>query len=98
MPHDELDSLAYGSHTAPLAQQPAHEPLPQLHVPSLVEQESPLPHAAHATPPVPHCESVCSAHATQVLPLQQPFGHELVLHWHWPGETHASPVGHPAQV
>jgi len=32
------------------------------------------------------------------LPLQHPFGHELLLHWHRPGETHASPVGHAAQL
>jgi hypothetical protein len=58
VPHEPVDSEAYGSHVVPL-QQPMHEPPPQLHVP--FEQESPLPHAPHAAPPVPHCPDVCAA-------------------------------------
>jgi hypothetical protein len=35
----------------------------------------------HAPPPVPHVARVACSHA---VPLQQPFGHELAVHWHAP--------------
>ena len=57
-PHEVADSEAYGSQFPPL-QQPAHVPLPQVHVP--LEHESPLPHAPQAAPPVPHSLVDCEA-------------------------------------
>lgn len=58
-PHDVFDSPDSGSHVLPL-QQPAQDPPPpQLHTPFV--HASPLPHPAHAAPPVPH--SVCDCMA-----------------------------------
>jgi hypothetical protein len=50
-PHEEFDSLESASHVVPL-QQPEHEPPPQLHTP--LEHVSPVPHAPHVAPAVPH--------------------------------------------
>jgi hypothetical protein len=57
-PQEVLDSPESGWHAPPL-QQPAHAPPPQLHTP--LEQVSPVPHALHAAPPVPHWPDDCAA-------------------------------------
>jgi hypothetical protein len=41
---------------------------------------NPVPHAVQAAPPVPHSELVGGF--TQVVPLQQPLGHEVALQTH----------------
>lgn len=56
-------------------------------------------HGAHAAPAAPHEAAVCVAYGTHVLPLQQPFGHELALHTHVPLEQvwplpHGAPAPH----
>jgi hypothetical protein len=95
-PHDAVDSLASGSHDAPV-QQPAHDPPP--HVQAPLAQESPLPHALHATPAVPHWLDDCVAYSTQVLPLQQPVGHEVASQTHPPvALSHSWPDRHAPQV
>ncbi len=33
-----------------------------------------------------------------MLPLQQPFGHEVELHTHWPEPLHAWPAAHAAHA
>jgi hypothetical protein len=58
-PHEVFDSLASGSHTDPLPQQPAQVPPPQEHWP--LAQLSPLPHGLHVLPPVPHWLEDCEA-------------------------------------
>jgi hypothetical protein len=95
LPHEVLDWPANASHVPPL-QQPGHDPVPQLQVPD--EQESPVPHAAHAAPPVPHWLADCAAKRTHVLPLQQPLAHEVASQTHWPLALHSVPEGHVAQV
>jgi hypothetical protein len=47
--------------------------------------------AAHVDPPVPHEEAELPG--SQVLPLQQPVGQDVGLHWHEP-PTHCWPVEH----
>ncbi len=90
-----LFSFASVKH-APLLQQPEHDPPLQLHTP--FEQALPELHALHAAPPVPHCELDSLPYGTHVLPLQQPFGHELALHTHWPLPPQACPLAQPAQL
>jgi hypothetical protein len=55
----------------------------QAHVPCVVSHV-PAAHATQAAPPVPHCEADCDESGTQVLPLQQPLGHDVASHTHWP--------------
>jgi hypothetical protein len=38
--------------------------------------------ALHAAPPVPHSDAGCEPTGKQVLPLQQPFGHEVASQTH----------------
>jgi hypothetical protein len=55
----------------------AHKPPPLPHRQTPLSQRSALvPHATQAEPLVPHCEVVGEM---QVLPLQQPDGHEAAL-------------------
>jgi len=60
----------------------------------------PAPQLAHASPPVPHLASVRAA-VMQVLPSQQPLGHEVGLQTHAKPEhrwvaAHAAHVAPPA--
>jgi hypothetical protein len=80
-PQAPLVSLASRLHVPPL-QQPAHDPPPHEHAP--LEHVCPGAHAAHAPPALPHELADWEPNATQVLPLQQPFGHEVASHTHWP--------------
>ncbi len=61
-------------------------------------QASPVPHAPHVAPPVPHSEADCEPYVTHVLPLQQPAGHEAASHTHWPAALHAWPLAQLAQL
>jgi hypothetical protein len=56
-------------------------PAPQTHEPLLQPSASVELHALHAPPPVPHVVTDCGVH---VLPLQQPFGHDVTSHVHRP--------------
>ena len=49
--------------------------------------------AAHAAPEIPHWPFDWLALATQVVPLQQPFGHEAALHTQAPPLEQVVPVG-----
>jgi hypothetical protein len=81
-------------------QPPEHDVALQTQTPLVVALQSwPDAHAAHWAPPVPHEALPCAAYASHVpltVPLQQPFGHELASHSHWP-LTQASPEGHAAE-
>jgi hypothetical protein len=91
-PQDIPDSIESARHV-PALQQPAHEAPPHEHAPP--EHDSPLPHAPHVPPPVPHADGPCTEYGMQVAPLQQPSGHELALHTHCPViVSHAWPVAH----
>jgi hypothetical protein len=79
-------------------------PLPQLHTPLALHRLARVALQAPHWPPLePHCEVVCDANGTQVLPEQQPLGQaeplqlqvaEAPLPVHdWPG-TQAEPVPH----
>lgn len=80
-------------HAAPFAPQFATEGTsqvvpeqhPDVHVCEHVSQtplthESPPGHAAHLAPLAPHDEADSDAYGSQVLPLQQPCGHDVPLH------------------
>jgi hypothetical protein len=64
-------------------------PPPQLQVPLVQPSANCAVHAMHALPPPPQLPAVVCV--TQVVPLQQPVEHEVVLHWQvpfthcWPG-------------
>jgi hypothetical protein len=65
-----------------------------VHLPVVVSQTL-LGHAAHATPPVPQADADCDEYATQVLPLQQPLGHDLASQTQAPVVVlHSWPDGH----
>jgi hypothetical protein len=79
----------------PLQHPVAQEVTLQTHWPDVVLQTWFAPQAAQAAPATPHSLFVCDAYATHVVPLQQPFGHELALQTHWPVLVlHVSPVPH----
>ena len=51
------------------------------HVPVVLSQ-TPFPQTWHAAPLVPHCDDDSDEYATQVVPLQQPLGHDAESHTH----------------
>jgi hypothetical protein len=53
--------------------------VPQVHCPPVQESAVVVSQMLHAPPPVPHVARVDCSHA---VPLQQPLGHELAVHWH----------------
>ena len=53
----------------------------------------PFGHAAQALPPAPHWPLDCAPYGTQLLPLQQPAGHEAALQTQAP-PTHCWPALH----
>lgn len=56
-------------------------PVPHMHCPPVHESAVVWSQMAQAPPPLPQVASVDCSHA---LPLQQPFGHELAVHWQLP--------------
>jgi hypothetical protein len=66
-------------------------------VPVAVPQVWPLGQPAQVAPPFPHEVLLWLAKGTQVVPLQQPFGHELALQAHLPAEQ-VVPVPQTAQL
>ena len=107
VPHEPPACDPQSSHVpvAPPLQQPfAHDEPLQMQVPAF---ESPdvshtrfVPHGAHVAPAVPQV-APSLAHGTQVPlgpPLQQPFGHDVASHTHWPVELHSVPDGHAAHA
>jgi hypothetical protein len=65
------------------AQQPlGHEAALHAQAAALLLHAWPVPHDPHAAPLVPHCIDVCDAYSTQVLPSQQPAGHDAASHKH----------------
>ena len=101
MPHEVPVCEAYFSHVPPLAQQPvghvvaSHEQVP------LVVSHSPLEHAEHVAPAVPHDAADCDPQDSHVPfgpPLQHPLGQEFASQTHFPLLVlHSSPAAHPAQ-
>jgi hypothetical protein len=83
-PQSRADSEAYGTHVAPLQHPLGHDAGLHPHVPLLVLQYWPPAHAAQMAPPLPQDVLDCEPFGTHVLPLQQPFGHELVVQAHCP--------------
>jgi hypothetical protein len=98
LPHEVLDSDAYGSHV-PL-EPPLQHPLGQVlsshwHVPFVLSQR-PFGHGAHFAPAVPHADDDSAPYGRHVLPLQQPEGQELASQTHWPvALSHSVPAGQP---
>jgi hypothetical protein len=76
---------------------PHARPDPHEHEPPLQPSDTAVEHCMHWAPPEPHSDAVTDV--TQVVPLQQPVGHESALHTHEPLEhscpaTHAAPAPH----
>jgi hypothetical protein len=59
-------------------QQPVHAVPPQVHAPLV--QACPAAHFPQALPPAPHLSDAWPMRGIQVLPSQQPFGQEAVVH------------------
>ncbi len=99
VPHIVADSEVYATHVLPLQQPFGHEVALHTHCPLVVLHICPVPHAAHAAPPVPHDALVSEAYGSHVEPLQQPFGHEVASHTHCPVFVlHSWPVLQAAHV
>lgn len=77
LPHWEPDCDAYGTQTLPLQHPFAHDVASQVHAPVVLLHSWPVVHAPQAAPAVPHVVLDSDAYGTHVLPLQQPFGHEV---------------------
>jgi hypothetical protein len=88
VPKDGVSQSAPEQH--PLAQfavvHPVHEPPTQFWFPG---------HALHVEPPEPHWEFDSLVTQATGLVVQQPVGHEVLLHWHVP-PTHSRPAAHAA--
>ena len=107
VPHEPPVCAPQSSHVpvGPPLQQPFGQDVAlQMHVPAVasldVSHTRFVPHGAHAAPAVPHVVPSL-AQGTQVPlapPLQQPFGHEVASHTHWPVELHSVPDGHAAHA
>jgi hypothetical protein len=71
-------------------------PLPQAQPPIDEQPSAPMPQLMHVDPPVPHALADV---VVQLVPEQQPLGHDFELHTHapathcWPG-AHAAPLPH----
>jgi hypothetical protein len=78
-------------------QHPAHELPP--HVQAPFEHVSPLAQAPQRAPPVPHAALDCDDVGTQVVPSQQPVGHEVASQTHVPLLVlHSWPTRQPPQA
>jgi hypothetical protein len=65
----------------------------------VVMSQRPFAQEPHAAPPLPHCEDDCDEYCTHVLPLQQPFAHDVALQTHCPvPRLHSCPDAHAPQV
>jgi len=94
-PHWEADSEAKDTHVLPLQQPLGHELELHTHWPVVVLHAWPEAQAPQATPPAPQEAFVSDEYASHVpLDVQQPLGHEVELHTHWPLPSHAWPAGH----
>jgi hypothetical protein len=90
-PHAALDVPP--THTELALQQPLHETPPQPHDPPV--HPWPAAHVPHTSPLFPHWLALWLPSATQVVPLQQPFGHEVAVQTQLvPSVEQAVPVPH----
>jgi len=110
VPHEPLPCAPQSSHvpvTPPLQQpfaQDEAEPL-QMQVPAfaspVLSQVRFAPQPEQVAPAVPQELSFSDAHGSHVPlgpPLQQPFGHDVASHTHWPVALHSVPDGHGAHA
>jgi hypothetical protein len=97
-PQEAFDSPVGASHLSSAVQQPGHDVPAHEHAPAI--QFSPVAHALHAPPPVPHAIAVCADTGTQApAALQQPIGQDVASHAHVPlAVLHSCPDGHAAQA
>jgi hypothetical protein len=82
----------------PLQQPAGHELASQTHWPLVLLHSCPAAHAPHDAPPTPHAALVSEPYGTQVLPLQQPLGHEVASQMHWPAPLHSWVAAHGAHA
>jgi hypothetical protein len=109
VPHSPAVSEPAGTHvpvTPPLQQPPGHDVPLQMHWPAVLSVDVShtrfAPHEEQVAPAVPHEVELSDAQGSHVPvgpPLQQPFGHDVASHTHWPVDLlHSSPVLQPPQV
>ena len=97
LPHEALDSAAYGSHTPPDVQQPSgQEAGLHAHCPVVVLHCSPAGHAAHVAPAAPH-EALDSLASGSHLPSLQHPTHAVPPQVHSPS-AHDCPEAHAPQA
>jgi hypothetical protein len=97
-PQDVFDS-AVGSSQVPVdVQHPGHDVPAHVHAP--IAHDSPVPHALHAEPPVPHWVPVCDVKARHApAAVQQPPGHDVASQAQTPVLlSHSCPAAHAAQL
>jgi hypothetical protein len=72
----------------------------QTHWPVALSHSCPAPQPPHVAPPVPHDRLFWEAHASHTpAAVQQPMGHDVESHWHWPvALLHSWPDGQAAQL
>jgi hypothetical protein len=84
VPHWAGVSDAYGTQVLPLQQPFGQEVTLQTHSPLPVSHSWPVAHEEQLAPATPQEPFVSEPYATQVRPLQQPFGQDVALQTHWP--------------
>jgi hypothetical protein len=97
VPHCAADCAAKATHVLPAQQPVGHDAASHTQTPVVVLHSWPAPHAAQAAPARPHEALDSDAKGTQVLPLQQPLGHDVASHTHWP-LLHSWPAAHAEHV
>lgn len=75
---------------------PHAAPVPQAQPPLVQRSAVIVEQALHAAPPPPHTAAVSDENGTQVLPRQQPPGHEVALQTHAPAASQTWPLPHAA--
>ena len=86
-------------HVVPLQHPVGQELLSHTHLPVVVLHSWPVPHAPHATPPVPQEPVDCEPYGSHVPEaVQQPFGQVVASQAHWPVVVSHRPAAHTAHV
>jgi hypothetical protein len=98
VPHSPGDCEEYATQVLPLQQPWGHEVALHTHSPVVVLHCWPEGHAPQALPSVPQATFVSDANGRHVLPLQQPFGHDVELQTHCPALLHSWPEAHAVQA
>jgi hypothetical protein len=97
-PHCEADCDAKATQALPAQQPLGHEAASQTQRPVDVSHSWPAPQDAQLAPAVPQDALDSDAHGTQVLPRQQPLGHDVASQTHCPLPLQSWPDAHVRQA